>query len=315
LTRETHTFKGRGAVVAIKPEAPDQHIETMTFADALAARRFPITLEITPPQRPRPSVLSRRAGLLGPCTRTVNVIQRPNRQSSLDASLQLRASGYDPVWHMVNRGGTRAAIATDLDRARKGGITQVLCLRGDHAGVDTGETPSIREMVGMVRQGLPDALIGATLNQYAPDREAILRNLLAKLAAGAGYVQTQPVYDVCVLRPCVESLRDRSPNTAIVPMVMPLLSIEAIHAIQDRLGLTLPASLCRRIEHGGATAAWQAFEEMIVALRHSGLSDGLAIMTFEMDPDPEAGRRIVAALQTAGIALDPLVGEETMPPG
>lgn len=287
----------------------------MTFAAALASRRFPITLEITPPQQPRPSVLSRRAGLLDPRTRTINVIQRPNRQSSLDASLQLRADGFLPVWHLANRGTTRTAITADIDRARAGSITQVLCLRGDHAGVDTSETPSIREMVRMVRHRLPDALVGATLNQYAPGRAAILGNLLAKLAAGAGYIQTQPVFDLGVLRPFVESLRDRSPKTAIVPMVMPLLSIEAVHAIEQRLGITLPASLCRQIEHGGAPAAWQAFAETIVALRHSGLADGLAIMTFEMDPGAEIGQRMIAVLRAAGVVLDPPVGDEAMSPG
>ena len=75
------------------------------------------------------------------------MIQRPNRQSSLDASLQLRTAGFHPVWHLVNRGRTRAAVAADLDRARDGGLTQVLCLRGDHAGTDRRDTPSIRETV------------------------------------------------------------------------------------------------------------------------------------------------------------------------
>ncbi|MGD9890585.1 MAG: methylenetetrahydrofolate reductase [Dehalococcoidia bacterium] len=291
------------------------HTDTMTFAAALTARCFPVTLEITPPQRPLPTVLLRRAGLLGPCTPTINMIQRPSRQSSLDASLHLRGEGFNPVWHLVNRGRTRAAIAADLARARDGGITQVLCIRGDHAGADTSDTPPIREVTGMVRDGLPAALIGVTLNQSAPDRAAVLRNLLPKLAAGAGYVQTQPTFDLDTLRPFVETLRDHAPDTRIVPMVMPLLSIEAVRAIQTRLGIALPASLCRRIEQGGTTAAWQAFEETVVALRQSKLADGLAIMTFEMDPVPETGHRIITTLRAAGLTIDPPVGEETISSG
>jgi 5,10-methylenetetrahydrofolate reductase len=287
----------------------------MTFAAALAARRFPITLEITPPQRPRATVLVRRAGLLGPHTRTINVIQRSNRQSSLDASLQLRAAGFNPVWHLVNRGRTRAEIAADLDLARDGGITQTLCIRGDHPGSDTNDTPSIRESVRMVRAQIPGALIGATLNQYAPDRGAVLRNLFPKLAAGAGYVQTQPVFDLDALRPFVEALRDHSPDTWIVPMVMPLLSVETVRTIESRLGISLPAPLCRRIERAGATTAWQSFEETVIALRRSDLADGLAVMTFEMDPSPETGQRVIAALRAAGIAIDPPVGEQTISSG
>jgi 5,10-methylenetetrahydrofolate reductase len=128
-------------------------------------------------------------------------------------------------------------------------------------------------------------------------------------------VQTQPVFDLNALRPFVETLRARLPDTWIVPMVMPLLAVEAIHAIETRLGISLPASLRRRIEQGGAFAAWQAFDETVAALRQSGLADGLAIMTFEMDPGSETGERIIAALQPAGIAIDPLVGEETISSG
>ena len=57
----------------------------------------PVTLEITPPREPRPRVLLRRARLLAGHTDAVNVIERPDRQSSLDAALTLRAEGIEPV--------------------------------------------------------------------------------------------------------------------------------------------------------------------------------------------------------------------------
>lgn len=46
----------------------------MTFASALAAGRFSVAFEITPPQRPFPSVLLRRATLPGSYAAAVNVI-------------------------------------------------------------------------------------------------------------------------------------------------------------------------------------------------------------------------------------------------
>lgn len=273
----------------------------MGFPAALAAGRFPVALEITPPQRPLPGVLRRRAGLLGGCAQAINVIQRPDRQSSLDASLLLREAGLDPVWHLVNRGRSRSEIAADLDRARDGGIEQVLCIRGDHAGDDGSDTPSIREVVAMARERMPGALIGATLNQYATGREPVLRNLLAKLTAGATYVQTQPVFDLGVLLPYAEALRDRPPESKIIAMVMPLLSIEAARSIQKRLGVVLPERLLRRLETGTPEAAWRAFDETVSEMVQNRLVDGLAVMTFEMDPDSETGRRIIVALQAADI--------------
>ncbi|MEJ5221060.1 MAG: hypothetical protein WHT63_03510 [Tepidiforma sp.] len=83
----------------------------MRFLDRLAAGEFAVALEITPPQRHLPKVLLRRARLLGDAADAVNVIQRPDRQSSLEASLELLAAGIDPVWHLAARGETRASVA------------------------------------------------------------------------------------------------------------------------------------------------------------------------------------------------------------
>ena len=69
----------------------------MRFAQKLEAGKFAVTLEITPPKKRLDDVLLRRARLLGAHADGVNVIQRPNRLSSLDASLLLRAHGLDPA--------------------------------------------------------------------------------------------------------------------------------------------------------------------------------------------------------------------------
>jgi methylenetetrahydrofolate reductase (NADPH) len=275
----------------------------MSLPAALASRRFAIAVEITPPREERASVLMRRARLLGGCADAVNVIQRQDRQSSLSASLALQTAGVHPVWHLVNRGRTRAEILTALELAAAGGISQVLCLRGDHRAEDAPDTPSIREVIALASQRLPGAFIGATLNQYAPDSGAVLRNLFPKLAAGAAYVQTQPVFDAGALRPLAGAVRDRSPETSIVPMAMPLLSMEAAERIAARLHIALPEALTSALEREGAEAGWRCFERTIAMLVDAPWADGVAIMTWEMDPPPQVGARIIAALRAAG-ALD-----------
>ena len=52
----------------------------------------------------------------------------------------------------------------------------------------------------MVREASPELRVGVTLNQYA-GRERVLKNLLPKLAAGASFVQTQPVFGLDTLEP------------------------------------------------------------------------------------------------------------------
>ena len=269
----------------------------MGFGAALREGRFPVTLEITPPRTPRPRVLLRRARLLAGHTAAVNVIERPDRQSSLDAALALRAEGIEPVWHLVTAGRSREAIAADLARAAGGGIEDVLCIRGDHAAE---AELTVREAVAMVATGLPGALVAAAFDQHHAT-ERTRGFLTAKLEAGATCVWTQPVFDVAALEEAVGPVRDAYPRAHIVAMAMPLLAPDAAARIAERLHIPLPDALARRVAAGPA-AAWEAFDETVAALHASEAVDGLAIMTFEADPPPETGERILQALRCAGIA-------------
>jgi methylenetetrahydrofolate reductase (NADPH) len=269
----------------------------MEFARRLRSGEFAVALEITPPQRSLPGVLSQRARLLGDHAHAINVISRPDRQPSLEASCALLASGIEPVWHLVTRGRSREEVAADIAAARAGGMRQVLCIRGDHGGGDNLgiDSPTLRETVGMVAEGMLGALIGATFNQYAPDGAAALRNLLPKLRAGAAYAQTQPVFELSHLLERVEAVHERAPETKIVAMAMPLLSLDAAERIEKRVGVTLPERVLQRIA-AGEEAAWELFEENLAGLAASSAIAGVAIMTFEMSPPAEMGERIRASL-------------------
>lgn len=269
----------------------------MEFARRIRLGAFAVALEITPPQRALPGVLARRAALLGNHAHAINVISRPDRQASLEASCALLESGREPVWHLVTRGRSRHEIAGDITTARAGGINQVLCIRGDHGegAADGNDSPTLRETVMMVAEGIPGALIGATFNQYAADPAAALRNLVPKLRAGASYAQTQPVFDVKHLLSRVEAIHERAPAARIVAMAMPLLSLEAAERIERRVGVTLPEPVLKRIAAGEA-AAWELFDENMAQLAESRSIAGVAIMTFEMSPAPEIGERIRQSL-------------------
>ncbi len=273
----------------------------MRFLERLAAGQFAVALEITPPQRHLPKVLLRRARLLGDAADAVNVIQRPDRQSSLEASLELLDAGIDPVWHLAARGETRESVTALAARAREGGIEQVLCVAGDHALPGEGPSLTVREAVVTVLEVHPTAAVGATLNQYARDPAAARRNLLPKLRAGATYVQTQPTFDVGALERELAAVRAEVPGVAAIAMAMPLLSAEAGERIARRLGLELPARLRDVLAAGDEASAWAYFEGTLARLRESPAFQGVAVMTFEVDPPPAVGARIVRALEAAGV--------------
>ena len=270
----------------------------MSLAEMLNAGRFAVALEITPPRSSLPSVLRRRATLLGETAAAINVIQRPDRQPSLEAAIELRAAGIDPVWHLVTRGKTRAQLNDDLARARDGGIHNILCIRGDH-DASTPDELTVKEAC-LAASAVAGAQVGATVNQYVADRAAVLRNLLPKLAAGAHYVQTQPVFELESLRPVAEAVLERSPDTRIIAMAMPLTSGDAAARIEARLGVALPESLTRVLDAGQEAGAWEQFTATLTELVASPLVAGVALMTFEVDPTPETGERILAALRASG---------------
>ncbi len=270
----------------------------MPFGDRLHVGDFPLALEITPPKNAGTALLARRARLLGSLPSAINVIQRPGRQSSLDASIELCRLGLQPAWHLVTRGRSRSEIAADLDRAAAAGIEQVLVIRGDHDAPNGSDAITIRDTIALARAALPGALIGATMNQYAPDPSAVLRNLLPKLRAGATYVQTQPVFSLEGLRPLAERVKLAAPDARLVAMVMPLSTLEAADRV-GMLGVSVPPETRQRIESGGDP--WEAFGRLLTEMVESPLIDGLAVMTFETDPGEDVATRIVSAAARAGI--------------
>jgi 5,10-methylenetetrahydrofolate reductase len=270
----------------------------MSFAAALASPHLPVAVEITPPRVSRPDILRRRAMLLGHAPDAVNVIQRPDRQSSLDASCELKAAGFEPVLHLVARGTSEAALESALERACASTIQNVLCILGD---LQDGPALRVKDLVAASVRSLPGAIVGATLNQYGDRPDRAIANLLGKLEAGATFVETQPVFDLRVLEPFVEQARKERPGTRFVAMVMPITSPDGLRRMEARLRINAPGDYAREVAVG-TESAWHAFARLVSDLRRSGLVDGIALMTPDMDPLPETVAHIAAALREAGVS-------------
>lgn len=252
-----------------------------------------VALEITPPASPRLPVLLRRARGLEGVSARVNVIQRPERQSSLAASIALRAHGLAPVWHLSSRGRSRFEVEALIERAARAGIDDVLCVRGEYkpadesagAGGAPSDAPKIREIVRMLDRGIPGIRVSVTLNHHGR-RDRVLANLLPKLAAGARAVQTQVTFDLESLRPFAEEVVRRFPEVSVAPMLLPVLSPRAALRVSRRLGVPVPAALMHRLEVLGEHAGWEHFDMLLGEIARNPLYRGVALMT-PMDPRPE----------------------------
>jgi len=213
----------------------------------------------------------------------VNVISRPDRWSSLEASRVLVDAGPAPVWHLTNRGRGVAEIESQIALAARAGLAHVLCIRGEYKSEDDVDTPKIREVVRMLRRGLPEARVSVSLNHHLGRRRA-LGNLIGKLESGAHAVQTQVTFDLASLEPFALEIKSRHPKVGIIPMLMPVLSARAGVRLSRRLAIPLPARLLQRLESFGAEAGWDHFETFARAIAENPLYDGLAIMA-PIDPD------------------------------
>ncbi len=260
---------------------------------------YGVALEITPPARQRAEVLLRRARLLGSSASTVHVIQRPGRQTSLDASIELEDAGVSAVWHVTNRGRASAEIDAEIARAAESGVKAALVVRGEAGPPDGTDTPTLRTIAGRIRTALPFARVGVTLNPYL-DPERSLANLWPKLDAGATFVQTQPIFEVSTLQRVAERIRARAPDVSIVPMVIPVVSAASAEKLALRLRVPLPDAFVAKLVRGGTASGFALFEATLDALRASGLADGVAVMTQEMDPPAVFGDEIRRTLHGCG---------------
>lgn len=254
-----------------------------------------VALEITPPKVANAEVLLRRARLLGPRASAVHVIQRPDRQPSVEAAQDLERAGIPAVWHLVNRGRTRDDLEREIERAARAGLRAALIVRGEAGPPEPAPPPTLAALVAQVRAAIPGARIGVTLNPYLPAERA-LANLWPKLEAGASFVQTQPIFEPARLAPFAAAIRARFPQVRIMPMLIPLPSVAAAERIGERLRVPLPDPLLRRLEDGGEPAGWAAFAELVGQLARAGLADDLAVMTHAADPPKPFGDRLAAAL-------------------
>jgi 5,10-methylenetetrahydrofolate reductase len=253
-----------------------------------------LALEITSPRLPQIGVLLRRAAALSHLTRRINVIHRPDRWSSLEASGVLVAHGYEPVWHLPNRGRSIETIQSEIRRARALGVRRVLCVRGEYKTEDETDTPRIREVVRLLRRGHPAARVAVTLNPHGRIERA-LANLWPKLEAGACSVQLQVTLDVRTVDRAAEAVKTRHAGARILPMLLPVLSADAARRVSRRLDIPLPTRLLGSLETEGEPAGWAWLRDQVELLAASPLYDGLALMT-PIDPPPELRAGLVALL-------------------
>jgi len=244
------------------------------LARALAAGKFALAAELSPPRGVDLSAIEHEANLLKDYVDAVNVTDNQAasvRMASIPVSAILTRLGVEPVAQMTCRDRNRLAIQADLLGAAALGIKNLLCLSGDHGR--WGDHPHAKGVydidsnhliwmahnlttTGCLDNGKkiaprPELFIGGAANPFAPPYEYRPFRLAKKVAAGVQFVQTQLIYNIDRFREYMSVVRDLGldKKVYILAGVGPLKSSRQASFMATQLaGMEVPQEIVTRME-------------------------------------------------------------------
>ena len=240
----------------------------------LEAGKFVVTAEAGPPRGAKPEVMREKAKILKGCVDACNVTDNQTsvvRMCSLAACKILRDEGLDAVMQMVCRDRNRIAAQSDILGAAALGISNLLCLSGDHQIF--GDHPQAKnvfdldsiQLLKIARQmrdeskfaggkdvdGPPDLFLGAAANPFADPFKIQVPRLAKKVAAGAQFIQTQCVFNLEKFVEFMKGVRDRGlhEKTFILAGITPVKSLPMAEYMATKVaGMDVAAAVLERIK-------------------------------------------------------------------
>jgi methylenetetrahydrofolate reductase (NADPH) len=239
------------------------------LADKIAAGKFVVTTELTPPKGTDLSALLAKADALHGLADAVNLTDSPRARMAVEPTAVGRLlieRGLEPIVQFTARDRNRIALQSDILGAAILGVRNVLFMRGDdpHHGDHPEAKPVFdlttldmlkaahelndgRDLAGNALSGATRLFVGATANPGAPDLVAEVENTHRKIAAGAQFLQTQAVYDVASLMRFQSSAKLQ--GVALIAGIIPLKSAKMARWMNANLpGVQVPQALIDELD-------------------------------------------------------------------
>ncbi|TMD04169.1 MAG: bifunctional homocysteine S-methyltransferase/methylenetetrahydrofolate reductase [Chloroflexi bacterium] len=271
---------GDSIAPAVRVRRPKPESESNPPASRLAASLsrgdFVISVELTPPRGVDPKRMLDGARLLKEAgvdyaNVTDSAMARVRMGVITCSALVQQQVGLEAIAHFTTRDRNVMAIQSELIGAHALGIRNILCLRGDPpkagdnaVGIWEVNSVGLINIVANLNRGL-DAnasplgqpasfLIGAAVNPNARDIRREIGLLDRKVKAGAGFVVTQPIYELDAFERFLEAAGDL-PIPLLVG-VLPLISGRHAEYLDNEVpGITVPDAIKERIRAAGEQAA------------------------------------------------------------
>ena len=242
-----------------------------TFTELLRRGEFLVTAELNPPKNASASVVRRRADALKGVVDAVNVTDsnRAVAMAAIPAAVIVRDAGLEPIVQMTGRDRNRIALQADVLGAAALGLENFLFMSGDDP--KQGNHPdavNVKDLdgVGLVKMAVlmrdkaqflsgddikqpPTYAIGATASPFTKPMDADLTKTFEKIAAGAEFLQTQPVFDLPTFSQWLAEVRRLAGRqVTIIAGVLVLRSAEQAERLGKVPGLALGPAVIERLK-------------------------------------------------------------------
>ncbi len=256
----------------------------------LKAGHLAVTSECGPPRSSDPAGIIKKGHLIKDHVDCINITDNQTsvtRLCSLAACIHLKREGLEPVLQMVVRDRNRIALQSDILGAASFGISNVLCLSGDHQSF--GDHPKAQNVFDIDSMQLiqtvrhmrdegrflggdeikvpPRLFVGAAANPFADPFKIRVPRLAKKIAAGAEFIQTQCVYNLEKFELWLQGVVDRGlhEKVFILPGITPMRSVGmAKYMARAVPGMDVPADLIKRLS--GVPKEKQSEEGITIAV-------------------------------------------------
>lgn len=274
----------------------------MQLQKKLEAQEFVILAEMGPPKGTDVSELVANATQVKGRVDAFVIPEMSNavmRLSSLGGSLLLANRGLETVMQMCCRDRNRLALQGDLLAAAALGVSNVMAVtgeditHGDHHRARAVNDIDLLELLGAIHtlqggkdmagvelRGSPRFFVGSTVNVGSPSPELELGALDQKLAAGARFFVTPPIFDLTVVDRFLKRWGDR--RAYLIPTVLLLKSVGMARYIDRHLeNVEIPPETIRRLQNAPERVRECVLiaAELIAALKARRMS-GVNIVTM-----------------------------------
>jgi methylenetetrahydrofolate reductase (NADPH) len=255
------------------------------LAQALQSQRLVITAECLPPRGGDGAAVKRIIASIPKAVSALVIAENHEdiRASALACAALFVGEKVEPVLPLVTRDRNRIALQSDVLGAAALGCRNILCVSGDHQtlgvcpqaagafdmdplqlllalkamrddGVLVGRVANSTHTGGERLAPPPALFLGAVVHPFLRPMKLNILQTKKKVAAGAQFLLTQPVWDMALLAEWMSAARDAGvlERAHVLVSVRPLVNAEQGETLQKRhKSAAIPDAILARLRKAG----------------------------------------------------------------